>query len=95
MLELDAPMFDALELELSRRWPAELELIASLVEVSHAQLAAFVIANSKKGTPAPKTLRIPRPGDESDSSSSTPSPADVRVSASGFARMFAGRVRAG
>ena len=90
VLELDAPTFDALELELSKRWPVELEIAASTLETMHAQLLAFMAAHSKRGTKLPASLRIPRPGDDA-ASSSTP----TRLTPSAFAALLTGRTGPG
>lgn len=91
VLELDAPMFDALELEAAERarWSPELELAASQLEVAHGQLVAFLAVHSKKGAKLPEPLRIDRP--TSTSSSSTPA-GSRPAGAAAFARMFAPRV---
>lgn len=92
VLELDACMFDALELEAAaaaKRWTVEQELAASTLEVLHANGRAFLAANSKKGARLPPALRIPRPDDDEQGKRSGSSEA---VSASAFAAMFAGVV---
>ncbi len=45
----------------AQTWQNNEELLAVIAELLHDNTRAFIMANSKKGTPAPKQLKIPRP----------------------------------
>jgi len=64
LLELDGPMFDALEQAAGRRWTVADELAALGLELAHAHYRAFLATHSSKTTKLPEPLRVPRPGDE-------------------------------
>lgn len=61
LVELDAPMFDAVVSEADERWPIEVELAALQLETTHALFRAFVYANSPKGKGMIEPLVVPRP----------------------------------
>jgi hypothetical protein len=61
-------------------WDLTRQLLASLVELTHAGQLLFLQANSKKGTKIPKPLVIPRPGVEE--------PKRQTVTPAQFASMF-------
>lgn len=92
VLELDAPMFDALELEAAAAngWSPELELAATAAELQSAHLLAYLSVHSKRGAQLPKPLRIPRPprGDATSASSSTSSSTPAKQGAASFAARF-------
>jgi hypothetical protein len=78
-------------------WRMEHELLALGVELSSANLRAFIAANSDEGAELPPILRIPRPRDgewripdelEVDEPAQQSTPAEV----SAFARASGGRV---
>jgi hypothetical protein len=61
LLALDGDMFDALATAADERWPLELELQATTVELLHAQLLAFLRVYTKQGTKLPDPVSYPRP----------------------------------
>lgn len=61
LVELDAPMFDALVSECDDRWPIEVELAALQLETTHALFRAFVYAHSPKRRGVIEPLTVPRP----------------------------------
>jgi hypothetical protein len=61
LLALDGDMFDAVLVAYAEHWPPERELLASALEVQHAQLIAFVRAHAKRGARLPEPLRVERP----------------------------------
>ena len=72
LLDLDLVLFDATvkavgERERALSWGQSEELLATLIEVTHAHYQSFIQVNSKKGSNAGKPLRIPRPYDEDGS----------------------------
>ena len=87
--ELDAAAFDALETA-AAKWSPDRELLATIAELSSANLVAFLSAHSTKRSKPLEPLRIPRP--ETDGVVDRSSSSTVRVGAAAFARMFGGRV---
>jgi hypothetical protein len=61
LLELDGPMFAALERAVESRWTAHDELQALTLELAHAHFVAFLGAHTKPGTRLPTPMRVPRP----------------------------------
>jgi hypothetical protein len=91
LVELDGEMFDELVGAVDRRWTPELELAAASLEVSSAQLVAYLRAHTRKGRVSLAPIEVPRPAwvGEQRSSSSSSSPA-TRVSVRELAEL-AGR----
>ncbi|HEY3020269.1 MAG TPA: hypothetical protein VGJ32_08755 [Solirubrobacteraceae bacterium] len=61
VLALDGEMFHALVEAADERWPLELELQATAVELLHAQLIAFLRVHAERRTKLPEPLTIERP----------------------------------
>lgn len=57
----DAAMWDALLDQLERRWSHADEMLAALVELTHAHLLAFLRVHGKKSARLPAPLVVPRP----------------------------------
>ena len=64
LLALDGDWFDAIVTAADERWPLELELAATGLEVAHAHLLAFLRVHSKESARLPEPLRVERPGQE-------------------------------
>lgn len=67
-------------------WGNAEELLATLVELSHATWRVLVTVYSEKGASVPEPLRVPRPGQLNEPAAVTASPAEVK-------RFFGGGVR--
>lgn len=61
LLEVDGPMYDALERAAAVRWTAADELAALTLELVHAHYRAFLAVHSGKHARLPEPLRVPRP----------------------------------
>jgi hypothetical protein len=61
LVDLDGPMFDALERAAGEAWPAAVELQAQTVDLLAVQLAAFVRAHSSGRRRLDEPRRVPRP----------------------------------
>jgi len=64
LLDLDGPMFDALERAAGARWTVADELAAQALELAHAHFVAFLAVHSKKGARLPNPLRVQRPTED-------------------------------
>ena len=62
LLAMDEGLFDALIDAVDKRWTRENELLATLVEVEHAHLLAYLRVHSKSGARLPEPFRVERPG---------------------------------
>jgi hypothetical protein len=72
LMALDGEMFDALVRAQEEHWPMAHELAASLLEVAHLHLLAFLRVNSKKGARLPEPITWPRPGQDKDKPAADP-----------------------
>jgi hypothetical protein len=61
LLDLDGDTWDALRRADAERWSTVDELLAALVELTHAHLVAFLRVHSRKGARMPAPLEVPRP----------------------------------
>lgn len=71
----------------SQGWNIQTELIAILAELIDVNTRVFVKANSKKGSPDPKPIKIPRPG------SGTGETKKRKSTKAEIKRFFGGRIR--
>lgn len=63
-LPIDSATVRAYDPEFAGRgWDTKTELLALIAEVVDQHQRLFYMANAKKGTPVPKPLHIPRPGE--------------------------------
>lgn len=67
------------------RWGITEELLAVLIELIDHSNRMYLSVNSKKGTPLPPAVRIPRPGEQAKQSRRRPSTPDELKRAFGAA----------
>lgn len=74
-------------------WSTTEELLATLIEVTDAGNVMFFAAHSKPGTPRPRPIRVPRPG-QPDGNGAEPARRRRRpATADDMRRFFGGAVR--
>jgi hypothetical protein len=61
LLELEGPMFDALERAAGGRWTVADELAAQALELAHVHYVSFLSSCGVKSGKLPSPLRVPRP----------------------------------